>query len=58
MAIQILDDLSSNEKNVQMLNLNSVNDLVNQPDKVREFDTEKIERTEKLFRKLKIIINY
>ena len=53
MAIQILDDLSDNEKNVQMMNLNSVEELVNQPDRVRDFDTEKIERIEKNFRKLR-----
>ena len=51
MAIQVIDDLSDNEKNLQMLDLPTVNDLINQPDRVREFDTEKIERLERAFRK-------
>ena len=53
MAIQMIDDLSDNEKNLQMLDLPTVEDLINQPDKVREFDTEKIERIERAFSKSK-----
>ena len=53
MAIQMIDDLSANEKNLQMLELPTVEDLINQPDKVREFDTEKVERIERAFSKLK-----
>ena len=51
MAIQVLDDLSDNEKNLQMLDVPTLDDLINQPDKVREFDTEKVERLERAFSK-------
>ena len=51
MAIQVMDDVSDQEKNIQMLDLENVEDLVNQPDKVRDFDTEKVERLERAWSK-------
>ena len=51
MTFQILDDITNQEKNMQMHNLNDPRDLVDKPDMVREWDTEKSERMEKAFRK-------
>ena len=52
-TLQVLDDLSEIEKNLQMNSVHDPRDLVNKEDKVRDWDTEKMERLERAFRKLK-----
>ena len=51
-AVQILDDISDNEKNLQMYNISNVNDLKDKDCRAREFDTDKIERVENAWCKL------
>ena len=51
MAIQVLDDLSDNEKNLQMLDVSTLDELIGKPDMVRQFDSEKIERLERCWSK-------
>ena len=51
MAIQILDDLSDNEKTLQMLDVSTLDELINKPDMVRQFDSEKVERLERCWSK-------
>ena len=51
MIIGIFDDLSENEMNLQMYNLNDVRDLMTRPCRVREFQTEKADKLVKAFGK-------
>ena len=44
MVIALSDDISDNEKNMQMYNLNDPRDLLSRPSRVVDFDTEKAER--------------
>ena len=50
-TLQLLDDVSNNEKNMQMHNLNDPRDLVDKEDKVRDWDSEKNERFERSWSK-------
>ena len=50
-AVAVIDDLSDLEKNAQMYNLKEQNLLVGKDDRVKEFDTEKMERFEKAWSK-------
>lgn len=51
MTLQVLDDLSDTEKNMQVHNVQNPRDLVDLDDKVRQWDTDKAERIERAFRK-------
>ena len=51
-TLQVLDDLSDTEKNMQAHNVHNPRDLVSLDDKVRQWDTDKAERIERAFRKL------
>ena len=51
MIIGIFDDLSENEMNLQMHNLDDVRDLVNRSCRVQEFQTEKADKLVKAFGK-------
>ena len=56
MVIQILDDLSDIDKNVWMNGVNNPEDLYDKPDRVQEFDTEKVENAEKAWGKIEILM--
>ena len=47
MVVAIFDDLSENEKNLQMYGINTVDELIMRPSRVKEFDTDKAERLTK-----------
>ena len=49
MIVGIFDDLSENEMNLQMYNLNDVRELLTRPCRVQEFQTEKAEKLVKAF---------
>ena len=51
LTFQLLDDISDNEKNVQLNGVETANELWNLPDKVREWDSEKLERMERAWSK-------
>ena len=48
----MLDDVSDNEKNVQMNNVSSVEELWDTTDRTHEWDSEKSERFERAWRKV------
>lgn len=52
-TLQVLDDVSDTEKNMQMHNVQNPRDLVDLEDRVRQWDTEKAEKLERAFRKYK-----
>ena len=57
MIIGIFDDLSENEMNLQMYNLDDVRELMTRPCRVKEFQTEKAEKLVKAFgKKINLLI--
>ena len=52
-AVAVLDDISNMEKNLQMHQITDRNALFDKEDKVKEFDTFKIERVEMAWSKFR-----